>query len=359
MRACKNVPYFDDILFLHVSQSNSWLFSLVLNGLTDWFRTASSNGLSVMLISYILEIIKQGPFGRILPRQGMHQLCPAFSSPPLCHIRCMIVNDVSQWGWVTVSPFHINSHRFKLIAHGLFSVSGFPSCAHVPFNQDFPCSHISCLVDCSRSTACFPTHGVSPSRLHFMLWFFKWSLVLGTGDALQCALNLHKWKSSLKERRLLLTWCCFWAKHYDFWPVGCFLLHLRELKCERSGVGWVAVSGDSFARSPVLKKAKWNPLFSVKYFLFQIGLCSSHVAPVTQCVYNYMWRKTTHNCILEGKCLKLPSLLFWRGDLSSVGPIGMKWQSHTGALAPKEWNVLIHVRVQVSGTVGLPGIRQH
>ena len=180
-RACKNVPYFDDILFLHVSQSNSWLFSLVLNGLTDGFHTASSNGLSVMLTSYILEIIKQGPFGRLLPRQGMYKLLPAFSSPPLCHIRCMIVNDVSQWGWVTVSPFHINSHRFKLIAHGLFSISGFPSYAHVPFNQGFPCSHISCLMDCSRTTGCFPTHGVSPSRLHFMLWFFKWSLVLGTG----------------------------------------------------------------------------------------------------------------------------------------------------------------------------------
>lgn len=133
-----------------------------------------------MSTSYILEIVEQGPFRGIVSSRERSS-CPR---PPPPHLCAAPMHDCELRFSVRFgdsAPSYIISHRSQFIAHGLFSISGFPSWAHTPFNQGFPRFHILPLRDAPELRAVFPFLGVSPSGLHFTLCFFKCSLVLGTG----------------------------------------------------------------------------------------------------------------------------------------------------------------------------------
>lgn len=166
--------------FLLVSQSNSWCFNL-MNGLTDWFHTASSDSLFVMLTCYILEIVNRCHLGGIVSRQGMYHLpSPTTSFPHLCHLEgCWWMHFSSEVQWqflhsilsaISLNPKHMDSlPSLNFLLGHTFHLSG------------LPWSHIAIHTHGLQSGWLLSQARVAPSRLHFMLWFFKWSLVSGAG----------------------------------------------------------------------------------------------------------------------------------------------------------------------------------
>lgn len=98
-----------------------------------------------------------------------------------------------QMGWVPISPFHDISLGSQFLAHGLFSIDGFPSCIHTVFTQSFPWSHaVYKLLVAFPSAEAFPVDCIS------CLNSSNSPLSLEQGYP-ECPLYMHMWKAVLSR----------------------------------------------------------------------------------------------------------------------------------------------------------------
>lgn len=179
----------------------------------------------ILIFMFQKLLIKSHLGSTIMSKECITHLSLTTSVP----VRCARVNKVDQWNWVTISPFHVISHNSHLQCVHLFPLLNF-LLGHILLvlwaspDLIFPLTRAACkLLIVVLVPEPFPVGRVSQ--------FGSSNGPLSLEQRFPSVPSVHACteNSSLKKRRLHLTWCCFWSKHYYFWPAGHFLPHLKEL----------------------------------------------------------------------------------------------------------------------------------